>query len=100
LLAEQAFDIVLMDVQMPEMDGFQATEAIRRQELLSGCRTPIIALTAHAMEGDGDRCLASGMDAYITKPIAARELLDKIEEWRSESKPASVIGVLNGSAAD
>ena len=84
LFEDQAFDVVLMDVQMPEMDGFQATAAIRRKELLTGTRVPIIALTAHAMKGDSERCLSAGMDGYVTKPISARELLDRIEEVRND----------------
>ena len=74
----QRFDLVLMDVQMPEMDGFEATAAIREREEWSANRTPIIALTAHAMSGDRERCLESGMDAYIQKPIDATEMLSTI----------------------
>jgi len=72
------FDVVLMDVQMPEMDGFEATAAIRLREAQQGGHTPIVALTAHAMHGDEARCLAAGMDAYATKPIEAPPLLDAI----------------------
>ncbi len=72
------FDVVLMDVQMPEMDGLQATAAIRAYEEGIGRRTPIVALTAHAMQGDEERCLAAGMDAYATKPIDAELLLNAI----------------------
>jgi two-component system, sensor histidine kinase and response regulator len=68
------FDIILMDVQMPEMDGLQASARIREQELATGAHIPIIAVTAHAMKGDRDRCLAAGMDGYITKPINPVEL--------------------------
>ncbi len=75
----QSFDVVLMDVQMPEMDGIEATHVIRRQERESGQHVPIIALTAHALKGDRERCLQAGMDAYIAKPLRARSLLEVIE---------------------
>lgn len=78
LVREQDFDLVLMDVQMPVMDGFQATAAIRA---LPGPKssTPVVAMTAHAMKGDEERCLGAGMDAYITKPLNSRELLEMVE---------------------
>ncbi len=73
------FDLVLMDIQMPEMDGFEATAAIREKERVGGAHVPIIALTAHAMKGDRERCLAAGMDGYIAKPIRESELQEVIE---------------------
>jgi signal transduction histidine kinase/CheY-like chemotaxis protein len=75
MLGERRFDVVLMDVQMPRMDGFAATTALRER----GDRTPIVALTAHAMKGDDERCLAAGMDAYVAKPLRAGELLATME---------------------
>jgi PAS domain S-box-containing protein len=79
-LDKQPFDIVLMDVQMPEMDGFEATKLIREKEEASGTYLPIIALTAHAMQGDEERCLVCGMDGYVTKPITLEELFSVIEK--------------------
>ncbi len=73
------FDAALMDVQMPEMNGFETTVAIRRQERSNGSRLRIIAMTAHAVKGDRERCLAAGMDAYISKPVSARELFLALE---------------------
>jgi CheY-like chemotaxis protein len=70
----EKFDVILMDIQMPEMDGFEATARIRQIENATGCHTPIIAMTAHAMMGDRERCLAGGMDEYISKPIRAEDL--------------------------
>ncbi len=74
----QPFDLILMDVQMPDMDGFAVTQAIRAKERAAGAHVPIIALTAHAMKGDRERCLAAGMDAYASKPIRAAELFEVI----------------------
>jgi CheY-like chemotaxis protein len=79
-LAKTTFDAILMDVQMPEIDGFETTAAIRNQEKFSGAHIPIIAMTAHALKGDQDRCLAAGMDAYVSKPIGTVELFKIIED--------------------
>jgi PAS domain S-box-containing protein len=78
-LEKEHFDIILMDIQMPEVDGFEATQLIREKEKASGAHLAIIALTAHAMKGDEERCLACGMDGYVSKPIKMEELLTVIE---------------------
>ena len=75
---KQRFDLILMDIQMPEMDGFSATSEIRRAEAGSGGRIPIVAMTAHAMTGDRERCLAAGMDDYLSKPIRKSDLMEVI----------------------
>ena len=82
-LRQERFDVILMDVQMPQMNGYEATEAIRRSERGSGRHIPIIAMTAHAMKGDRERCLACGMDSYISKPVRARDLLELLEKFSS-----------------
>jgi len=89
LLAKQHFDIVLMDCQMPEMDGFAATDRIREREKITGQHVPIVALTAHAMAGDRERCLAAGMDGYVSKPINRQELFDTIERLVPSSPNAA-----------
>lgn len=88
-LAHDNFDIVLMDVQMPEMDGLEATVAVREQERKSGFHLPIIAMTAHSMRGDRERCLSAGMDGYVAKPITSGELFAAIEEVTSRLKISS-----------
>jgi CheY-like chemotaxis protein len=89
-LEEQALDVVLMDIQMPEMGGFEATAAIRDRERHDGSHIPIIAMTAHAMAGDRELCLAAGMDDYIAKPVRAQELIDLIE--KHATRPVSAVG--------
>jgi len=76
-----------MDVQMPEMDGFEATAAIRAKEKRDGGRLPIIAMTALTMKGDRERCLASGMDGYVVKPIRPKELFSTIEDVMAGHSP-------------
>ena len=98
-LEKQSFDVVLMDVQMPEMDGFEATAAIRQKEKSTGNHVPIIAMTAHAMKGDRERCLAAGMDAYISKPVHIEELLQVTEgltrpHRTDRSQPGTVTAAL------
>ncbi len=85
-LAAERFDLVLMDCQMPVMDGFVATELIREREQGTGQHLPIIAMTAHAMAGDRDRCIASGMDDYLTKPMTRDGLLRCVGRWLAESR--------------
>ena len=79
-LDSQSFDLVLMDVQMPNMDGLEATAAIRERERATGIHVPIIAMTANAMKGDRERCLEAGMDAYLAKPLRTKHLFDAIED--------------------
>jgi CheY-like chemotaxis protein len=93
-LDQQSFDLVLMDVQMPEMGGFEATAAIRQREKAAGVHVPIIAMTAHAMKGDRERCLEAGMDAYISKPVQAQELFETIGRTVAscqESRPTTPV---------
>ncbi len=86
-VCESSFNVVFMDCQMPEMDGFEATQLIRKRELDTGLACPwpspvyIIALTANAMQGDREKCLASGMDDYVSKPVRLAELQAALERW-------------------
>ncbi len=88
MAAEEAFDLVFMDVQMPEMDGLEATRAIREKEKKTGRHLPIVAMTAHAMKGDRERCLDAGMDDYLTKPIRTPELAEILKRYATSLEPA------------
>jgi signal transduction histidine kinase/DNA-binding response OmpR family regulator len=83
------FDVVLMDVQMPIMSGFDATEAIREREKATGARIPIIAVTAHAMAGDRERCLAAGMSGYLAKPLQVHQLIAAVESLGEAARTAA-----------
>ncbi len=91
------FALILMDVMMPEVDGLEATRCIRKNEALTGRRVPIVALTAHAMKGDRDKCLAVGMDDYISKPISFDELQRVLNRWAA-SEQAAAPGLCAGAA--
>jgi CheY-like chemotaxis protein len=89
LAAREAFDVILMDVQMPELNGCEATQVIRAKERENGDHVTIIALTAQAMKGHADECLESGMDGYVSKPLHAPTLFDTIERLTSNSRRLS-----------
>jgi CheY-like chemotaxis protein len=84
------FELILMDVQMPKMDGFKATQLIRRKEQETGLHIPIIAMTAHAMKGDREKCLEVGMDEYLSKPLNAKQLTETIARVMSQQPPYEV----------
>jgi two-component system, sensor histidine kinase and response regulator len=86
---DEEFDLVLMDVQMPGMDGFEATRAIREREKETGRHTPIVAMTAHSMQGYKERCIEAGMDDYVSKPIRSKELFEVMEKVARKSSTVS-----------
>lgn len=79
-ISQQTFDLALMDVQMPELDGLEATRLLRESERSSGKCLPVIAMTAHAMQGDRDKCINAGMTAYVAKPIRPDELFKAMDQ--------------------
>jgi CheY-like chemotaxis protein len=96
LSGDRRFDLILMDVQMPELDGLDATRQIRFREIKSGGHLPIIAMTAHAMKGDKELCLSAGMDGYLMKPIRAEQLFRQIEEVSSQSGVHAAVSIPAG----
>jgi CheY-like chemotaxis protein/HPt (histidine-containing phosphotransfer) domain-containing protein len=99
-LEREPVDVILMDVRMPRMDGLEATAAIRTRERSTGAHVPIVALTADAMRGDRERCLAAGMDAYVTKPIRGSELMAAIRKLVPAAREASGRRALPAAAGD
>jgi CheY-like chemotaxis protein len=104
-LEAERFDLVLMDIQMPEMNGLEATMAIRQGEWGTSRHVPIIAMTAHAMAGDRERCLAAGMDGYVSKPLRAEALFDEIARlvhgtsgWQAAPSGRSLLEVVDSAA--
>ena len=96
-LSRYPFDLILMDCQMPEMDGFEATDEIRRRQREGALprRLPVVALTANAVEGDRERCLAAGMDDYLSKPFSRDQLAAMLMHWL----PAEVTGRFTAAAS-
>ena len=99
-LADQEFDVVLMDMQMPVMDGYEATAAIRNREHQTGGHIPIVAMTAEALKGDRERCLAVGMDDYVSKPISPAEMYRAIEQFPALCLPAAAEQLVRGTLVE
>ncbi len=96
-LAKQRFDVVLLDIQMPLMDGFEVISRIREEEKQTGAHLPVIAMTAHALTGDRERCLACGMDGYVAKPVRHQELIEAIDQLLGDPLPESLDGKSAGT---
>jgi two-component system, sensor histidine kinase and response regulator len=96
-LEKETFDLVLMDLQMPEMGGIEATAALREKERIRGTHVPVIALTAHAMKGDSERCLAAGMDDYLSKPIRPQELDELLAKYIAGKRESAATAEVSDS---
>ena len=93
------YECIFMDCQMPEMDGYQATVVIRQREVQTGTRIPIIAMTANAMQTDREQCLAAGMDDYVSKPVAPKDLATTLQKWlpAAGQEPFDSVPIVSGT---